>query len=491
LLEKDTYIVSIILGDEKSYWRKLKEAEERFGKAAIRPQDINPEFLSLRQLINNNVSKTEYHRNHFEILNWTPSQSIFHPLPVPTLEGYSWIETEEGLERMARNIRHELIIAVDTESHNLDSFLGFICTMQISTYENNYVIDCIKLASCIKRVLGPTFQEPNIAKLVCDTGDVRDLQRDFNIFTVGVINFQHLYYQVYNNNVKTSLKEIVKTLLKVEMDKAAQLADWRCRPLSEELIEYAVNDSKYLLQCWYTLMKTHKTRDFNFDKCRKDNIIVYEPPKISPSYILWLESLNTLPTSVRNIFKTTGQFEFFDAICKWRLESCKSIDTSLTYFLSTKELGLISRAQPLSLFSLHSLIRRSVDWDVQLQRELITLVQIQTSKVTVDTVEQKADSDWEEDIEEIQVIIPNSENAVDQNINNSVIIEQPESKSKHFSRPEYNKSNLIVIRVGKNRREHAKRQCRIRNHLIRNEERISQGLKPLAFRKRKNGKPRK
>lgn len=77
------------------------------------------------------------------------------------------------------------------------------------------------------------------------------MQRDFGIYVVNlfdtgqaakILNFAHL-----------SLSHLMKHYCKIEPDKQFQLADWRIRPLTNEMINYAIEDTHYLLYIYERL----------------------------------------------------------------------------------------------------------------------------------------------------------------------------------------------------------------------------------------------
>ena len=51
------------------------------------------------------------------------------------------------------------------------------------------------------------------------------------------------------------LKEIVKAILNVDLDKFFQQADWRVRPLPSGMLDYARSDSHYLIPIYIIFVK--------------------------------------------------------------------------------------------------------------------------------------------------------------------------------------------------------------------------------------------
>ncbi len=93
--------------------------------------------------------------------------------------------------------------------------------------------------------------------------DVVWLQRDFGVYLVNLfdtaqaarlLNFPHL-----------SLSYLLKHYCNLEADKKFQLADWRIRPLNDDMLKYAREDTHYLLFI-YTQMKNELIAKGNIDK---------------------------------------------------------------------------------------------------------------------------------------------------------------------------------------------------------------------------------
>ncbi|CAN6244820.1 unnamed protein product [Urochloa humidicola] len=76
---------------------------------------------------------------------------------------YNWVDTEAQLEHLARLLGEDKAFAVDTEQHSVRSFLGYTAPMQISTQNEDYLIDTIALHG-VMGFLRPLFANPSICK---------------------------------------------------------------------------------------------------------------------------------------------------------------------------------------------------------------------------------------------------------------------------------------------------------------------------------------
>ena len=82
-------------------------------------------------------------------------------------------------------------IAVDLEHHSYRSYLGFLCLMQISTRQDDFVIDVLSLRDDME-VLNEVFTDPNIIKVFHGAeSDILWLQQDFNLYVVNLFDTFH------------------------------------------------------------------------------------------------------------------------------------------------------------------------------------------------------------------------------------------------------------------------------------------------------------
>jgi len=79
-------------------------------------------------------------------------------------------------------------IAVDLEHHSQESYLGFLCLMQISTRFRDYIVDVIALRKHIADI-NVVFTDPNILKVLHGADfDVIWLQKDFGVYIINMFD---------------------------------------------------------------------------------------------------------------------------------------------------------------------------------------------------------------------------------------------------------------------------------------------------------------
>uniref|UniRef100_A0A6Q2YR56 Exosome complex component 10 n=1 Tax=Esox lucius TaxID=8010 RepID=A0A6Q2YR56_ESOLU len=171
-----------------------------------------------------------------------PEPQMYKPLAETKC---SFIDNVEDLVAVNEKLTKTTEFAVDLEHHSYRSFLGITCLMQISTREEDFIIDTLDLRSEMY-ILNEAFTDPNIVKVFHGAdSDIEWLQKDLGLYIVNMFD-THQASRVLNLG-RHSLDHLLKQFCNVDSDKRYQLADWRIRPLPEEMLHYARADTHYLL----------------------------------------------------------------------------------------------------------------------------------------------------------------------------------------------------------------------------------------------------
>nr|CAD1819223.1 unnamed protein product [Ananas comosus var. bracteatus] len=285
---------------------------------------------------------------------------------------YSWIDTEAQLESLTKLLSGERVFAVDTEQHSLRSFLGYTALMQISTQKEDFLIDTIALHD-VMGILRPVFADPSICKVVFHgaDNDVLWLQRDFHIYVVNMFDTAKAC-EILSKPYK-SLAYLLETYCGVSTDKTFQREDWRVRPLSTEMIEYARSDAHYLLYIADCLAsELHKricdTSDcpddkfnFFFEASRRANMVCMQ---------LYVKDNESTPgaSAAASIFSRYMNVQGFESLklgeskdliwklCAWRDLMARVHDESLRFVLSDQAIAALAVTIPKSSTEVYNVI---------------------------------------------------------------------------------------------------------------------------------------
>jgi exosome complex exonuclease RRP6 len=295
-------------------------------------------------------------------------------------KGPIFVDTEGELANCALDCAKVTAFAVDLEHHSNRSFKGFTCLVQISTDTNDYVIDVLnpEVRATFAKHFAKLFLDPKITKVFHGAEyDVKWLQRDFGIYVVNLFDT----YQACRvlETPKKSLAYLLSLFCGVAADKQYQLADWRVRPLSKEMLSYASTDTKYLLYIYERLKKRlfdvqsgalakgakkdaakERSGDHDvslirqvFDASAKTCALLYSSPSYSKSS--WRDAYFKLPSTDRTLTQT--QLSVFSSLHKWRDATARMRDESTNYVISKSLLLRIARAVPTTTRSLLAVTR--------------------------------------------------------------------------------------------------------------------------------------
>uniref|UniRef100_A0A665TRW3 Exosome complex component 10 n=1 Tax=Echeneis naucrates TaxID=173247 RepID=A0A665TRW3_ECHNA len=257
----------------------------------------------------------------------------------------TFIDSLEDLVALNEKLCGLSEFAVDLEHHSYRSFLGITCLMQISTRKEDFIIDTLELRSEMY-ILNESFTDPAILKVFHGAdSDMEWLQRDFGLYVVNLFDTHQASRAL--NLARHSLDHLLKHFCNVDSDKRYQLADWRIRPLPEEMVQYARTDTHYLLYI-YDCMKTqlldvshgqtgllqcvwNKSKDISLKK--------YLKPIFTEDSYLELQRKQKMSFN-------TQQLTAFRLLFAWRDKLARQEDESTGYVLPTHMMSKISEELP-------------------------------------------------------------------------------------------------------------------------------------------------
>ncbi|XP_034223777.1 protein RRP6-like 2 isoform X3 [Prunus dulcis] len=178
------------------------------------------------------------------------------PVKPPSLESmpFKLVEEVKDLKELAAKLRGVNEFAVDLEHNQYRSFQGMTCLMQISTRTEDFIVDTLKLRIHVGPYLREVFKDPAKRKVMHGADrDIMWLQRDFGIYICNLFDTGQASRVLKME--RNSLEYLLHQLCGVTANKEYQNADWRLRPLPEEMVRYAREDTHYLLHM-YDLMRT-------------------------------------------------------------------------------------------------------------------------------------------------------------------------------------------------------------------------------------------
>ncbi|KAL8812176.1 MAG: hypothetical protein Q9223_000319 [Gallowayella weberi] len=267
----------------------------------------------------------------------------------------TWVDTPEAVQDMLRDLRNAKEIAVDVEHHDLHTFVGLVSLMQISTRDKDWIVDTLVPWREDLQVLNEVFTDPRIIKVLHgSTSDILWLQRDLGLYVVGLFDTFHASRLL--EYPKHGLAYLLHRFAKFETDKRYQMADWRMRPLPEQMYDYARSDTHFLLYIFDNLRnelltKSHprspngslidSVRDLSKGEALQRYERQFYDAKMGSGINGWYNLLVRSPLSFNR-----EQLAVFRAVHQWRDKIARQKDESLLHILSNQCIFTVAREMP-------------------------------------------------------------------------------------------------------------------------------------------------
>ena len=155
-----------------------------------------------------------------------------------------YIDRQQAADDFLADISRVREIAIDTEGASFHRFIDRIYLLQISTRERSAIIDPLPIG--MPRALGDILQDSDVEVVFHDADyDLRLLHQDYG-WHVNRIFDTRIAAQLLG--IKAfGLAALLDQFFDVKLDKKHQRADWSLRPLTQGMLDYAAQDTKYLL----------------------------------------------------------------------------------------------------------------------------------------------------------------------------------------------------------------------------------------------------
>jgi ribonuclease D len=160
-------------------------------------------------------------------------------------ESAEYLDRVDEVERFLSEISDVKELALDTEGASFHRFLDRIYLLQLSTRERSAIIDPLPIGSPEK--LGKLLQSKDVEVVFHDADyDLRLLHQDYGWHVTNIFDTR-IAAQLLG--IKSfGLAALLEQFFDVRLDKKHQRADWSMRPLTPDMLEYAAQDTRYLLQ---------------------------------------------------------------------------------------------------------------------------------------------------------------------------------------------------------------------------------------------------
>ncbi|XP_045115632.1 exosome component 10-like isoform X1 [Portunus trituberculatus] len=321
------------------------------------------------------------HPYEYELQYWVPAASQLTPVEPQSPKALdetplTMVNTEEELAAMVAKLKACSEFAVDLEHHAFRSYLGLTCLIQISTRDEDFIVDPLALRGKLT-ILNEVFTDPKITKVIHGADyDILWLQRDCGVYVVNLFDTHQA--AVVLEYPSRSLAALLLHFCQIQANKVFQRADWRIRPLTQEFVDYARQDSHYLLYI-YDLMRNELIEKGNqlnnlitavyqrsVDLCLK----IYKKPWVGSDSHMNLYRHSRKTFNSRQMFALREVFLWRDKVAREQDESPeyvlpKHMLLQIAEVLPKEMQGILACCNPIpplvktELLTLHTIIREA------------------------------------------------------------------------------------------------------------------------------------
>ena len=193
---------------------------------------------------------------------------------MPKQLDYDYIDSNEMLARLCAELATANYCVIDTEFIRESTYYPELALIQIASGERLACIDPLAISELAP--LAELLVKDSLLKVFHSSSqDLEILYQKFGQVPTPVFDTQ-LAAAVLGYNQQISYADLVQQVTGVELEKKHTRANWMRRPLSQEELDYAMDDVRYLMSVYETLNeKLESTRRFNW--LEKDLIAMSDP----------------------------------------------------------------------------------------------------------------------------------------------------------------------------------------------------------------------
>ena len=239
----------------------------------------------------------------------------FHPRRFPAY----WppvIDTNEKLAAFLPVVNSAAWLAIDTEADSLHAYPEKVCLIQISTAAGDRLVDPLADMD-----INPFLDALAGRELIFHAADY-DLRllRKHHEFTPSVIFDTMLAARLLGER-QFGLGALVEKFLGVKLDKGPQKADWAQRPLTQRMLDYARNDTKFLKTLEEKLRAELISKGrlaWHEEACARLIVECAQPPVIDPDDIWRVKGSTFLESPALAILRALWHWREREAIAASR-----------------------------------------------------------------------------------------------------------------------------------------------------------------------------
>jgi len=285
---------------------------------------------------------------------------------------YSYIDSNEALAQFCASLSAAPYCVIDTEFIRESTYYAELALIQVGSGDSFACIDPLAITDFTP--FAELLVKPDLLKVFHSSSqDLEILYQKFAAVPSPVFDTQ-LAAAVLGYNHQISYADLVQQLCGVTLEKKHTRANWKRRPLSEDELDYAMDDVRYLLSVYEQLHEQLQAsrRASWLERDLRDMI---DPEK-------YQVDMEQLWKRLKGVQKLKGEkLQIASDLCRWREQQAQRRNRPRRWILKDDTIIEIARHKPDSIEAL-SRIRELGDKTIQ--RHGDNLLRIVEQAQTVD-----------------------------------------------------------------------------------------------------------
>lgn len=254
------------------------------------------------------------------------------------------VDSDKNLINLLSKIEEHTEIGLDTEFIRESTYRPILALMQIALPNNEiYIIDPVKITK--KNIINKFLTNPKIIKIIHSSKqDLEALYSYTQVFPVNIFDTQ-IAFNFLSEKSNVAYSALVKTVCDVDIKEGSWRTNWLKRPLSDEKLQYAADDVRYLIQIKNNLEKhlnqTNRFSWFNEEQENELNIsnIIIDPENAwkKINYPLYFDSEDLILLKKTACWREKLSIKY-DVPKRWILSDSLLIKTLITNRNKTSEI---------------------------------------------------------------------------------------------------------------------------------------------------------
>ena len=248
-----------------------------------------------------------------------------------------WIDTVRKIADIEDDIVSSRLICLDTEYDSFRYFTDKLCLIQLKTDKMTYLLD--PLQGLDLSFLKKPFADPGVLKVLhAGDNDIRLLKRDYGFEFRNIFDTHRAAHILGNHYL--ALSKLITDHLGVEFSKkkTIQRSQWDNRPLTQEQIAYAAQDTAYLPALYRKLACDIKEKGLSqLAAAHFENIasLTWRAKDLDPQGHKKIKGYVTLNTEQKSLLKK---------LFGWRFQKAKNANRATFMIMSDQNLLSLSKA---------------------------------------------------------------------------------------------------------------------------------------------------